>query len=120
MFPCYPFPLESIIFLTNLFYSNSSAKVKYGVEKYDLEFRLRPDGGIELLDYYWTTETGERFVQCRREDIGYAAIPQQADQPNGGLEGDAHSGRLHFRMTAHQNDDQPIADPAHPEFVFEW
>ena len=92
----------------------------YGVEKYDLEFRLRLDGGIELLDYYWTTETGERFVQCRREDIGYAAIPQQADQPNGGLEGDAHSGRLHFRMTAHQNDDQPIADPAHPEFVFEW
>ena len=92
----------------------------YGVEKYDLEFRLRPDGGIELLDYYWTTETGERFVQCRREDIGYAAIPQLADQPNGGLEGDARSGRLHFRMTAHQNDDQPITDPAHPEFIFEW
>ena len=92
----------------------------YGVEKYDLEFRLRPDGGIELLDYYWTTETGERFVQCRREDIGYAAIPQSTDQPNGGLEGDAQSGKLHFRMTAHQNDDQPIADPAHPEFIFEW
>ena len=92
----------------------------YGVEKYDLEFRLRPDGGIELLDYYWTTETGERFVQCRREDISYAAIPQSADQPNGGLEGDAQSGKLHFRMTAHQNDDQPIADPAHPEFIFEW
>lgn len=74
----------------------------------------------KLLDYYWTTETGERFVQCRREDIGYAAIPQLADQPNGGLEGDARSGKLHFRMTAHQNDDQPIADPTHPEFVFEW
>lgn len=92
----------------------------YGVEKYDLEFRLRPDGGIELLDYYWTTEEGECFVQCRREDIGYAAIPQRADQPNGGLEGNAQSGRLHFRMTAHQNDDQPIEDPAHPEFIFEW
>lgn len=92
----------------------------YGVEKYDLEFRLCPDGSIEILDYYWTTEEGERFVQCRREDIGFASIPQAEGIPNGGLEGDAHSGRLHFRMTAYQDDDHPINDPTHPEFIFEW
>lgn len=92
----------------------------YGVEKYDLEFRLRPDGGIEILDYYWTTESGERYVQCRRDDIGFAAIPQLADQPNGGLEGNAQSGRLHFSMTAYEEDEHPIDDPHHPEFIFEW
>lgn len=91
----------------------------YGVEKYDLEFRLRKDGGIEVLDYYWT-ENGCRYVQCRREDISCGVIPQTEKSPNGSLRGDARSGSLRFRMTVHDNDDRPIADALHPEFVFEW
>ena len=90
----------------------------YGVEKYDLEFRIRPDGGLEILDYYWE-EQGERFVQCRRPDISFAKIPQ-GDQPNGALEGDQERGRLHFRMTAFEDDDKPCPDSEHPEFIFEW
>ncbi|MGN0048912.1 MAG: hypothetical protein ACI37U_08500 [Bacteroides sp.] len=91
----------------------------YGVEKYDLEFRLRPDGGIDIVDYYWV-ENGCRLVQCRRDDIGYAAIPQQPETVNGGLEGDAQGGRLHFFMTAFDNEDRAIPDEAHPEYIFEW
>lgn len=91
----------------------------YGVEKYDLEFRLRADGGIDILDYYWE-ENGYRLVQCRRTDIADASIPQSPDVPNGGLEGDAQHGRLHFRMTALDLYDRPIPDEAHPEFIFEW
>ncbi|MGM9760734.1 MAG: hypothetical protein ACI30I_11610 [Parabacteroides sp.] len=90
----------------------------YGAEKYDLEFQVRPDGGLDILDYYWE-ENGERFVQCRRTDIAFAKIPQ-TDEPNGAIEGDAQSGRLHFRMTAFEDDDKPCPDPEHPEYLFEW
>ncbi|MGN0310546.1 MAG: peptidylprolyl isomerase, partial [Bacteroides sp.] len=91
----------------------------YGVEKYDLEFRLREDGGIEVLDYYWV-ENGCRYVQCRREDISTALIPQDEACPNGSLQGDAHSGTLRFKMTVVDGYDEPIPDPDHPEYIFEW
>lgn len=91
----------------------------YGVEKYDLEFRIREDGGIEVLDYYWV-ENNCRYVQCRREDISTALIPQDETCPNGSLQGDAHSGTLRFKMTVVDGYDQPVPDPDHPEFVFEW
>lgn len=102
-------------------YSNNRYILRnwYGVEKYDLEFRIREDGGIDVLDYYWV-ENGCRYVQCRREDISTALIPQDEAWPNGSLEGDAHSGTLRFKMTVVNGYDQPIPDPDHPEFVFEW
>ena len=102
-------------------YSNNRYILRnwYGVEKYDLEFRIREDGGIDVLDYYWV-ENGCRYVQCRREDISTALIPQDEACPNGSLEGDAHSGTLRFKMKVVNGYDQPIPDPDHPEFVFEW
>lgn len=102
-------------------YSNNRYILRnwYGVEKYDLEFRLRDKGGIEVLDYYWV-ENGCRYVQCRRPDISTALIPQDEACPNGSLQGDAHSGTLRFKMTVVDGYDQPIPDPNHPEFIFEW
>lgn len=102
-------------------YSNNCYILRnwYGVEKYDLEFRLRDKGGIEVLDYYWV-ENGCRYVQCRRPDISTALIPQDEACPNGSLQGDAHSGTLRFKMTVVDGYDQPIPDPNHPEFLFEW
>ena len=91
----------------------------YGVEKYDLEFRLREEGGIEVLDYYWV-ENGCRYVQCRREEISTAVIPQDEACPNGSLTGDERSGTLRFKMTVQDGYDHPIPDPDHPEFIFEW
>ena len=91
----------------------------YGVEKYDLEFRLREEGGIEVLDYYWV-ENGCRYVQCRREEISTAVIPQDEACPNGSLTGDERSGTLRFTMTVQDGYDHPIPDPDHPEFIFEW
>ena len=91
----------------------------YGVEKYDLEFRVLPNGGIDVLDYYWV-ENNCRYVQCRRDDIGTAAIPMSDDKPNGGLLIEGNHGRLHFAMTAIANDDTPIADGHKKEFVFTW
>ena len=91
----------------------------YGVDKYDLEFRVLPNGGIDVLDYYWV-ENNCRYVQCRRDDIGTAAIPVSDDKPNGGLLIEGNHGRLHFAMTAIANDDTPIADGHKKEFVFTW
>ena len=91
----------------------------YGVEKYDLEFRVLPNGGIDVLDYYWV-ENNCRYVQCRRDDIGTAAIPVSDDKPNGGLLIEGNHGRLHFAMTAIANDDTPITDGHKKEFVFTW
>lgn len=55
----------------------------YGVEKYDLDFAIREDGGVEILDYY-AVEDGSVWVQARRSDLGDPLIPQRGI--NGGLE----------------------------------
>lgn len=93
----------------------------YGAEKYDLEFLVKDDGSIEILDYYWTEEDGAREVQCRRDDIGisFASIPQ-GEKPNGRFKGDSRHGKVHFRMTAYEDDDKPIVDRKNKEFVFVW
>lgn len=91
----------------------------YGVDKYDLEFRVLPNGGIDVLDYYWV-ENGCRYVQCRRDDIGSAAIFASDSVPNGGMTIDGNHGRLFFKMIAISNDDKPIADNGKNEFVFSW
>ena len=91
----------------------------YGVDKYDLEFRVLPNGGIDVLDYYWV-ENGCRYVQCRRDDIGSAAILASDSVPNGGMIIDGNHGRLFFKMIAISNDDKPIADNGKNEFVFSW
>lgn len=104
----------------------------YGVEKYDLDFSVLPDGGIRMLDYYAEEEDGSVWVQARRQDLGDPLVPQR--HSNGGLEllgaesgsapadgqaAPAH-GRIHFAMTVHDLDDNPVSDPERPEFVFEW
>lgn len=97
----------------------------YGVEKYDLDFAVNPDGGIKMLDWYAAEEDGSVWVQARRSDLGDPLVPQA--EPNGALEmaeaeqgaGPAH-GRLHFAMTIHDLEDNPIEDAMRPEFVFEW
>ncbi|MGM9803656.1 MAG: peptidylprolyl isomerase [Muribaculaceae bacterium] len=91
----------------------------YGVDKYDLEFRIDSNGSIDVIDYYWV-ENGARYVQCRREDIGFASIPHSGTEVNGGISGNSQAGRFHMKMTAHRNDDTAINDVLHSEYVFEW
>lgn len=97
----------------------------YGIEKYDLEFSVLPDGGIKMLDYYASEADGSVWVQARRSDLGDPLIPQA--EPNGAFElsqsvdGKApEHGRLHFDMHITDANDQPIEDSERPEYVFEW
>lgn len=95
----------------------------YGVEKYNLDFAVRPDGGIQMLDWY-AEENGGVFVQARRSDLGDPLVPQSDFAPNGGLElgetgtdGAPVHGRLHFEALMYDVDDNPMETS---EFVFEW
>ena len=93
--------------------------------KYDLDFAIRPDGGVQMLDYYAEEADGSVWVQARRQDLGDPLIPQR--EPNGGLElsetlvdGAPEHGRLHFALTIHDLGDRPLESQSAPEFVFEW
>ena len=108
-------------------YADGTYKIRdwYGVPKYDLDFAIRPDGGVQMLDYYAEEEDGSVWVQARRQDLGDPLIPQR--EPNGGLElsetlvdGAPEHGRLHFALTIHDLGDRPLESQSAPEFVFEW
>ena len=97
----------------------------YGMDHYDLEFRIREDGGVEMLDgYAWIED--RVLVQARRSDLGDPQIPQ-GKQPNGGImimvpgpEGSAPvKGRLHFNMVITDPEDN-ILENVPDEYVFEW
>lgn len=97
----------------------------YGVEKYDLDFAVNPEGGITMLDYYAVEADGSVWVQARRQDLGDPLVPQASS--NGGLElsenmidGAPAHGKLHFSMSITDLEENPIIDEGRPEFIFEW
>ncbi|MCQ2133706.1 MAG: peptidylprolyl isomerase [Bacteroidales bacterium] len=96
----------------------------YGVDHYDLDFRIREDGGVEMLDgYAW--EEDRVLVQARRSDLGDPQI-RQGEKPNGALtltcgEGGAApvAGRLEFDMLITDLEDR-IMEDVPGQYVFEW
>ena len=75
MFPYYPFPLESIIFLTNIFYSNSFAKVKYDVMKGNttaadaiLDRLVHTSVRFELKGSSWRQKSNQKCTESEKND----------------------------------------------------
>ncbi len=94
----------------------------YGMDHYDLEFRIGDNGGVEMLDgYAWVED--RVLVQARRSDLGDPQIPQ-TDEPNGGIEigwadGVPVHGRLHFKMSITDLEDNILEDVPQ-EYEFFW